>query len=197
MNKRQNVGFISNRSKIKFPWQRGGKKKKDTERIPEWRVLEATARAAKWKRTFLMNFEQLGWIAFETHWNIFKYRHCHEVFWTFRKPLCQWCPTSMGQWEQSGKQHNTVSLCPLQKFLWLSCDYEQHWPKGHEIVTFGFTTKLAFLFMCEATVISKQFSPLQQWFTENRWVEDYKYVCWNESVSPAHFKIKACCFIKE
>lgn len=91
----------------------------------------------------------------------------------------------------------SVSLRPLQKFLWLSCDYEQHWPKGHEIVTFGFTTKLAFLFMCEATVISKQFSPLQQWFTENRWVEDYKYVCWNESVSPAHFKIKACCFIKE
>lgn len=92
-----------------------GKKKKDTERIPEWRVLEATARTAKWKRTFLMNFKQLGWIAFETHWNIFKYRHCHEVFWTFRKPLCQWCPTSMGQWEQSGKQHNTMSLCVLYK----------------------------------------------------------------------------------
>lgn len=90
-------------------------------------------------------------------------------------------------------QHN-VSLCPLQKLLSLSRDYEHHWPKGHETVTSEFTTKPAFLFMCEATVISKQFSILQQWFTENRRVEDYKYVCWNVSVSPAHFKIKACCF---
>lgn len=58
---------------------------------------------------------QLEWIAFETHWNIFKYRHCHEVSWTSRKPLCWWCPTSMGQWELSGKQHNTMSLCVLYK----------------------------------------------------------------------------------
>lgn len=58
---------------------------------------------------------QLGWIDFEAHWSIFKYRRCHEASWNFRKPLCQWCPTSVGQWELSGKQHSTTSLCVLYK----------------------------------------------------------------------------------